>query len=541
MLERIGDFRYVTVSDISGFLEAGGSLVQPLPKRADASIPFDQASEAEDVFAGDVMLIDPAYLKEACQERETLLTGDSATVDPPDVSVRSSEFIAVANVLKSWASRWESDCPSEVFCKPDVLDEWTEWEELGGATISWSYEDRWSDVALLPSELGQWREFIPEDPDGEDKFDWAKKVKKAFLKHALRDYLSIPKFLGLEADDDLEELTFGWKEAEDWCGYYPPVVKCSDVMLLYSDLERTVCGSIVGLTTEGVDGTYETSTESESTTEYSGNSKSHDDCSDGCGTFRHDDAPAPQHNEYEYSNSGEWTIEVSPGGFCAVGNDIDVTSTSTYGSISGEYENEQETNSLSRGYTNCHDGDCNHTGFGVYDFWTSKRKSLTKNKGSLSADSSVEFDLSDRLENGATVEKASILVFVVATEVEAEKETDTVLLVVGSGSESYPESGTKYSGNGKCKFTVSAKLVECSVSEGVVTVNMPSASGIPSASGGESIELELPDDTGTSPQGSEQSPYTHEEKQKYTGSRKSVVAFGPLFVKFVPKTLIEEA
>ena len=541
MLERIGDFHYVTVSDISGFLEVDGSLVQPLPKRAGASLPLDQASEADDVFAGDVMLLDPTYLKEACQERETFLTGDSDTVDLPDVSVMSSEFIAVANVLKSWSSRWESDRPSGVFCKPGVLDEWTEWEELGGATISWSYEERWSDVAILPPELARWREFVPEDPDGEGKFDWAKKVKKAFLKYALRDYLSVPRFLGIEADDDLEEFTFGWKGAEDWGGYYPPVVKCSDVMLLYSDLERTVCGSIAGLTTKRADGTYETSTESESTTEYSGNSKAHDDCSDGCGTFHHDDAPAPQHSEYEHSNSGEQAIEVLPGGLCAIGNDINVTSTSTYGSISGEYENEQETNLLLRGYTHCHDGDCNKTGYGVYDFWTSKGKSLAKNKGSLSANSSVEFDLSARLENGATIEKASILVFVVATEVEAEKETDTVLFVVGSGSGSSAITGDKYSGNGKCKFTVSAKLVECPVSEGIVTVNMPSASEIPSASGGESIELELPDDTGTRPQGSEQSPYTHEEKQKYTGSRKSVVAFGPLFVKFVPKTLIEEA
>ena len=191
MLERIGDFHYVTVSGISGFLEVGGSLVQPLPKRAGASLPFGQASGAHDVFSGDVSLIDPAYLKEACQERETLLTGDSDTVDQPDVSVMSSEFIAVANVLKSWASRWESDCPSGVFCKPDVLYEWTEWEELGGATISWSYEERWSDVALLPSELGRWREFIPEDPDGEDKFNWAKKVKKARPKKIWQPFMAI--------------------------------------------------------------------------------------------------------------------------------------------------------------------------------------------------------------------------------------------------------------------------------------------------------------------------------------------------------------
>lgn len=537
MLERIGDFHYVTVSDISGFLEVDGSLVQPLPKRAGASLPLDQDSEADGAFAGDVMLFDPTYLKEACQERENLLTGtlDDA-VDPPGLFVRSSDVIAIADVLKAWATRWEADCPSNVFCKPEVFDLWSSWEELGGAEITWEYGDRWSDLPIVPAEVANWRGFIPETDDEEGyRFKWSEKAKKAFLKYALRDYLSIPTFLGVRCDDDEESGTFAWVADDEWDGYYPPVPSSLHILELYSDLEKTVVGSVSVYSGDTVPVEVKSKNEIESHTEYSGDYKLHDNCSDGCGTFHHDEAPSPSSIKSEYSNKDELDISVTPGGFCSISDSVNVTSVGAVGELY-EFEAETKTNEINRGYTSCHDGDCHHTGYGVYDFWTSKVKSTSNDDGTKAFSDDAEFDLSDRLENGAEIEKAAIVVFAVSVEIDAEKEIDQTVFVWDEDL----YTGVKYSGKGTVKFSVSVRLVECSVDGGKIKLNAVTTGDIPSPSGGESIEVELPEDTGTKPIGSELSPYNSETNQKYKGSRKSVAAFGPLFVKFKPKTLVED-
>lgn len=544
MLESLEDFHYIDVDPVSGIIDPDGeSFPEPLPKRADVTVPFGSAPSG---FAGDLLVLDPAWLLEACQEREALLLGEDGTDDPPDPdpSVLSGQLVSVASVLKAWASRWEADCPENMFLKSGVFSQWTSWTVIGGGTVKWEYEDRWSDqFAIVPSQLASWRESIPDgdgdETDRQDEFSWAKKARKAFAQYALRDYLSVPVFLGVEADDDPEENVFAWAGVSEWKGYYPPAVKCLDVLKLFSDLERTVTGAVAA-TGPSVSVTTKTHLDSVETTEYSGSYKSHDDCSDGCGTFHQGEAQDPYTSNTENDSSSSSAVTVPPGALCAVGDDVDVTSAESVVGLLGKCEYEREVEQTDRGHTRCHDGDCATTDEAPYDFWTSKKHGRTKYEQEKSTSGDIAFDLSTRLENGAEIESAAIVEFAVSVDVTAEKKANQFLFTQGSGSSVSYTTGTNYSGNGQCDFSVSVKLVGCEVSGGVVTVPTVDADDLPGASGGSVVNLNLPSATGSAPQGEQRSPALMEREEKYVGKRRSVHAFGPLIVKFKPKTLVEE-
>lgn len=543
MLESIEDFHYIDVDPVSGIISPDGeSFPEPLPKRAGVTVPFDSDPSE---FAGDLLVLDPAWLLEACQEREALLLGEDEADDPPDPDPKalSDQLVSVASVLKTWASRWEEDCPANMFLKSDVFSQWSSWTVIGGGTVKWEYKDRWSDqFAVIPAQLESWRDSIPDGEDGEtdqqDEFSWAKKARKAFAPYALRDYLSVPVFLGVEDDDDPEENVFAWAGVSEWKGYYPPEVKCLDVLKLFSDLERTVIGAVV-VPGHSVSVTTNTHLDSTETTEYSGSYKSHDDCSDGCGTFHQDEAQDPITYNTENDSASTRAVTVSPGTLCAV-DDVNVTSVESVAGLLGKCEYECDVERTVRGHTRCHDGDCETTDEAPYDFWTSKLHGKTKYEQEKSTSGQIEFDLSARLENGAEIESAAIVAFAVSVDVTAEKKFNQFLFTHGNAPYINTSYGTNYSGKGQCDFSVSVKLVECEVSDGTVTVPTVDADGLPEASGGSVVELELPSATGSAPQGTQRSPAVVEYEEKYAGKRRSIHAFGPLIVKFKPKTLVEE-
>ena len=232
---------------------------------------------------------------------------------------------------------------------------------------------------------------------------------------------------------------------------------------------------------------------------------------------------------------------MSPGTLCAVGDDVNVTSVESVTGLLGKCEYEREVEQIVRGDTRCHDGDCKTTDYAPYDFWTSKQHGKTKYEQEKSASGSgIEFDLSARLENGAEIESAAIVAFAVSVDVTAEKKSNRFLFTRGNAPDIYTSYGTNYSGKGQCDFSVSVKLVECEISGGTVTVPSVDADDLPEASGGSVVELDLPSATGSAPQGTQRSPAVMEREEKYTGKRRVIHAFGPLIVKFKPKTLVEE-
>ena len=238
------------------------------------------------------------------------------------------------------------------------------------------------------------------------------------------------------------------------------------------------------------------------------------------------------------AGSSSFTVTVPTGGLCAVDDDVDVIHVDRMVGLLGKCEFEHEVEEIDRDYTQCHDADCEITGYAPYDFWVSKFHSNTKFEGERSAPGSgIEFDLSARLENGAEIESAAIVSFAVSVDVTAEKKSNEFLFTSGSAP---PDVGTSHSWKGQCAFSVSVKLIECEVSGGTVTVPSVDVDDLPKASGGPVVELAFPSAPGSGPQGTQRSPALMEREEKYTGKRRAIHAFGPLIVRFKPKTLVEE-
>ena len=572
MLEKIGDFKYVPLNKISGFLEGGGGLVDPLPIRAGcaSSLPFSGDGYLDNNFCGDLRVIDTAWLMEAVQERESFLTGYGATVPSSLLktpSVRASELLAVARALKTWASRWETGAMTDVFVDEGVESEVSdEWQDVVGVTMTAEYDEKDLDNCPVISYLDPWPEMSSWSPSGSD----AQKITLDGLsavvrKHALRNYLSVPRFLGVETDDDLETGSFSWKNVEGWKGEYPPVVKSSDVLALYSDLEATRFAIIDFEPDEDSHNVEDKRDESDHNVNENWNLRVDHNIKilnveslsfDGCPSFWDD-----QHTVSSYdsptTDKTKRTVSIPPatqflnwsGGYVGITGltglacKIEAKETRHW-----EYYNTAACVSYSQVCSTCYSQD-KHISTRLDRFMCS----LPTQTSDETVEVSNSRELTDEMTMDVTgqlggvnpardleIESASVLVASLAVDYESEAVEHQMAGAYQSPTTDYRDA-VDFMAYSECKVNVRLKRVQCEIRDGhIIVVPSIDVESIPDASGGEPVQIELNNREAERVPGRRISSPREVREVKTKGSRKAILGIGPVFVKFKPKTSVKE-
>lgn len=572
MLEKIGDFKYVPLNKISGFLEDGGGLVDPLPIRAGCAslLPFSEDGDLGGNFFGDLRVIDTAWLMEAVQERESFLTGRGATVPSSILKtpyVMASELLAVARALKTWASRWETGAITGVFVDEDAESEVSdEWQDVVGVTLTAEYDEKDLDDCPVICHLDPWTEMSSWSPSGSD----AQKITLDGLsavvrKHALRNYLSVPRFLGIETDDDLETGSFSWKNVEGWKGEYPPVVKSSDVLALYSDLEATRF-AIIDFEPAGDSHSVE---DKRDESDHNVNENwnlwvDHNIISldighlsfEGCPSFW-DDPHTVSSYDSPTTDKTKRTVSIPPatqflnwsGGYVGItgltGLACKIEAKETR---HREFYNTAACVSYSRVCSTCYSQD--------------KHISTRQNRfmcplPTQTSDETVEVsnsrELTDEITMDVTykwggvkpardleIESASVLVASLAVDYESEAVEHKMAGAYQSPTTDYRDA-VDFIAYSECKVNVRLKRVQCEIRDGrIIVVPTIDVESIPDASGGETVQIELNNREAEPVPGSRISSPRGVREVKTKGSRKAILGIGPVFVKFKPKTSVKE-
>lgn len=572
MLEKIGDFKYVPLNKISGFLEEGGGLVDPLPIRAGCAslLPFSEDGDLNDNFCGDLRVIDTAWLMEAVQERESFLTGYGATVPSSLLktpSVRASELLAVARALKTWASRWETGAITDVFVDEGAESEVSdEWQDVVGVTMTAEYDEKDLDDCPVIRALDPWTEMSSWSPSGSD----AQKItldglSEVVRKHALRKYLSVPRFLGVETDDDLETGSFSWKNVEGWKGEYPSVVKSSDVLALYSDLEATRFAII---DFEPDERSYNVEDKKDESNHYVNedwnlwvdhNIRLLDIANlsfEGCPSFW-DDKHTVSSYDSPTTETTKRTVSIDPAtkfldwsgwyvgitGLTGIACKIEAKET-----IHLESYNTAACVSYSRVCSECYSQD-KHISTRLNRFMcplptqTSDETDEVSNSRELTGE--ITMDVTSRLlevnpANDLDIESASVLVASLAVAYESEAVEHQMAGAYQSPTTDYQDA-IDFMAYSECKVNVRIKRVPCYIRDRhIIVVPSIDVESIPDASGGEHVQIELNDREAEKVPGTRISSPRGVREVKTNGSRKAILGIGPVFVKFKPKTSVKE-
>ena len=187
--------------------------------------------------------------------------------------------------MRVWAEEWESDgCPRGVVVEEGLPTTWT---SLGAITMSWAADDGAyelppgaDDYELTGSEL---------DPVGE--------YRRALAEKAGRDFLSIRLFDREMPEDDPSVPEFSWKETDDKLDEADDKLEEDDqkgvstkylsrqLLALHSDCEKASLLLVpLGGSADVEPSTFDVHYWSVGQREQNGRYKTHDDCSDGCGT-----------------------------------------------------------------------------------------------------------------------------------------------------------------------------------------------------------------------------------------------------------------
>ena len=573
MLEKIGDFKYVPLNKISGFLEDGADLACPLPVRAGcaSSLPFSEDGDLNGNFCGDLRVIDTAWLMEAVQERESFLTGHGATVPSSILKtpyVMASELLAVARALKTWASRWETGAITNVFvdegAESDVSDKW---QDVVGVTMTAEYDEKDLDDCPVIRYLDPWAEMSSWSPSGSD----AQKITLDGLsavvrKHALRNYLSVPRFLGLETDDDLETGSFSWKNVEGWKGKYPPVVKSSDVLALYSDLEATRFAVIDFEPDDNRSRNVEDKRDesdhyvNEDWNLWVDHNIKHLDIAnlsfEGCPSFW-DDKHTVSSYDSPTTDTTTRTVSIAPatkfldwsGGYVGI-----TGLTGLACKIEAKETRHIESYdtaacvSYSQVCSTCYSQD-KHISTRLNRFMcplpTQTSDETVEVSNSRELKDEITMDVTSRWwevnpDRNLEIESASVLVASLAVAYESEAVEHQMAGAYQSPTTDYRDA-TDFTAYSECKVNVRIKRVPCDIRDGhIIVVPSIDVESVPDASGGEHVQVELNDRDAEKVPGTRISSPRGVREVKTKGSRKAILGIGPVFVKFKPKTSVKE-
>lgn len=574
MLENISDFKYVPLNKISGFLEDGGGLVDPLPIRAGCaqSLPFSDDGELDDNFCGDLRVIDVAWLMEAVQERESFITGHASTVPSSILKTpfgSASELLSVASALKAWASRWETGAITDVFVDEDAESAVSgDWQDAVGVTMIVEYDEKDLDDFPVPRSIDPWIEMSSWSPSGSDvqkmTLDGLSEVVR---KHALRNYLSVPRFLGVETDDDLDTGLFSWKNVEGWGGEYPPVVKSSDVLALYSDLEATRFAIIDFEPGESSYDVEDKRDRSDNTVNEDWNLwVDHNVVARAIDSMSFEGCPSFWDDPHTVSSYGSPTTDKTNGA-------VQVSPATQFLSWSGGYVGITGLTGLAckieaketRHWESYITAACVlYTLTGPTSYSTDAHISTRQNRFMCplpmqTSDETVEVsnsrELTDEITMDVTdwwgevnpardleIESASVLVASLAVGYESEAVEHQMAGVYKTPTTD-DQDAVDFMAHSECKVNVRIKRVQCEIRDGHIIVVPPfDVDSIPDASGGEGepVRIELNNKGAEKVPGSRISSPRTVREVKTKGSRKAILGVGPAFVKFKPKTSVKE-
>ena len=586
MLESVSDFKYLTSTTLNAFrdlIAIDGELVSPLPVRCDcaSSLPFSGEEEPDSYSYGDLRTVDLLWLLEAVQERESFGAGLGYAAVPSSIIkaplVTRDELVSVAKVLKLWASRWEQssvynrDC---CYVKGDAFGDFSgEWEEVYAVTLhvpvnlygvenavafdyyTVSVADMGGGWLGIPEFIRSW-----QPTDEQLKKITKKNAVSVFAKYALRDYLSVPRFLGVTPDDDLVDGRFGWKDVAGWSGYYPPYVSAADVLALYSDLEAT-CGVMLEIHSAGSSVVQFSETPKAKNITSSSDSYVHETCDFELSIEDEDEECPSSFTELSRSSSESSSsssgVEVRP----SVITDPSVLSvlsqwdsawldpTSFFGSTSHSARLQDLTQDHVTYSKRRHTLVCNGN---VTTFPTeieSSESRLRRSRKVEGVDGEFVLDLrpnaavnfNDGRDCG--IESVSILVASVAVTVESStyQAARAGLYSSDATEASYAKD---YKSDEVYKVNVRVKRVPCTIRENrYAVIPSLSANDIPEAFGGVRIDIENPFVRASHSMGGMGpyvSPPSEQLESKSTLKLKAFCGYGPVLVKFKPNTSVKE-
>lgn len=493
MIESVSDFTLVNVDPFKAFL----GEFESYPARANAAdgMPYDSLSDLDGLIAPPLKCLDPAWLTEIVREVEwfrshgfgqddededegedegeasaTPTATDLAGTKQPPVVLKA--FLEEArNTVRGWAEAWESDgCPLGV-----VVDEGlpTSWTSLGAITMSWDADD---DAYEFPPDANNYE--LPSD-----ELDPVATYRRALAEKTVRDFLSIRLF-DREVPSDVPSVPeFAWQETDDQFEEGDDQKGVSDkylsrqLLALHSDCEKATLMLVpLPKTADVLPSTLYKYDRTTGQTETGSRSKSHDDCSDGCGTV--------------YTRGGSVTSldDDSDDSTPIAGPDVGgcppervPVSVSAPSKFPVRYSYKLKEDAIDYPIDRCHDNACNFVTYSVREFWD---KRTNKEQEVEWEAPSTMISWSCNIPDFVEVEEAWVVMVALSRKLESEWSTETRL--------TDPKTSTTesvHSSKGTYDAQLFFALVPAEYSDGTLTVG--SVPDVPQPSGG--VQMEPPD------------------------------------------------
>lgn len=487
MIESESDFALVNVNPFKAFFDEFESY----PARADAAdgMPYDSLSDLEGLIDPPLKCLDPAWLTEIVREVEWFRTrgfgsGSSwysgsptatnlAGAKQPPVVLKA--FLEEARrTVRGWAEAWESDgCPLGVVVEEGLPTSWT---SLGAITMSWEADD---DAYELPPDANDY-----ELPSSE--LDPVAAYRRALAEKAVRDFLSIRLFDREMPNDDPSIPEFAWQETDDRFeegdDQKGVSVKYLSRQLLapHSDCEKATLMLVPlpgtpDVAPPSLDKRDRTTGQSETGSRY----KSHDDCSDGCGTVHTRDGSATS-----LDNDGDASATIAKPAVGGCPPERVPVSVSVPSGFPVRYKYTLSEDSVSYYVDHCHDNDCNFVTYSAREFWDTRTNQEREVEWEVpSATISWSCSVPDFVE----VEDAWVVMVALSRKLDSEWKTEPELTSPSTG-----EATVRKSSKGTYDAELFFMLVPAEYSSGTLTVG--TVPDVPAPSGG--TEVDPPDTEG---------------------------------------------
>jgi len=518
MIGGVSDFYLTDVEAFEDFLTDFTSY----PDRADAAsgMPFDSLADLDGLLDPPLKCLDPAWLTESVRQIDWFRTNgfvinsrtgelapqtatDIPGEDPPPVVTK--DFLEDAHDrVRRWARAWEGGCPTGVVADENQLPT-NGWQSLGAISLEWDETD--GAYEIIP-DAGAYT--VPEGVDLDPVVSYRRELAKA----AIRDFLSIRLFDHEMPDDDLSIPEFTWTEADDGLEDEKTGVSVKllsrQLLALHSDCEKSktlICP--FGLTQNASDA-YDIKNRRTGQQESNARYKSHDYCTDGCGTV-HTGEGGQTSLDQDNSTTG------TP---AAIGKDTCPPSrvpvaTGAPSGFPQRYSRTVEHDAISWPIDGCHPVDpCEINRYAVREFWD------------LRTDSTQEIEwkqLPDKIEYSYTppewaeIEDAWLILVASSRKLASSYKTETYLTDTSTGTTTAHHRST-----GTFKSELFFALVPASCDGSKLTVD--SIPDIPEPSRGTPVEVEGQSPVGEGGEDEPNGTFCGRDRYKITEDAASIIS-----------------
>lgn len=479
MIGSVSDFAFVDVAPFKEFLDKFESY----PARANAAggMPYDSLSGLEGRLDPPLRCLDPAWLTELVREVDWFrrfgfggsmyspIAWRLAGAKQPPAALK--DFLEEArSAVRGWAEAWERD----VFLLGLAVEEGlpTSWTSLGAITMSWDAHD---DAYELPPGADGY-----ELPGGEP--GPVEAYRRALAGKAVRDFLSIRLFDREMPNDDPSVPKFAWKEADDQFekGDDQRGVSAKylsrQLLALHSDCEKAAL-LLVPLSTSllpdvepsSLDKRDRTTGQSETGSRY----KSHDDCSDGCGTVHTRDGSA---TPIDYD--GDTSEAIARPVFRPRPPERVPVSVSAPSGLPVRYKYTLSDDSVTYLVDHCRDNDCDFVAYSAREFWDTRSSQERETEWEVPS-AAIKWPCS--VPDFVEVEEAWVVMVALSRKLDSEWKSEPELTSPTTG-----EATVRKSSKGTYDAELFFALVPAEYSSGTLTVR--AVPDVPAPSGGTGVD-----------------------------------------------------